>query len=63
MKKQKSPSKANEFLWLAIAVMSAIVAVHKTYNHGISNSLLFYGFIFIALIMYKIRKNMRMKND
>ena len=61
--KRNNPSKATEFMWIAIAVMSAIAAVHKTYNHGISNSWLFYGFVFIALIMYLIRKNMRMKDN
>ena len=61
--KKNTPSKATEYMWLAIAVISAIAAIHKTYNHGISNSLLFFGFIFIALIMFLIRKNMRLKDN
>ena len=59
MKKKKS--KANEILWITMAVACSVIAIHKTIYHGLGTAWYFYGFIIIAIMMYYIRKNMRKK--
>ncbi|MCD4794131.1 MAG: hypothetical protein K8R54_12910 [Bacteroidales bacterium] len=63
MNKPTKRSKANEILWLAIAVMSLIVAVHSTVNQSFSSAWYYYGFVLIALFMYLIRKNQRTNSN
>lgn len=60
--KNKS-SKASEILWAVMAVVSLVAGIHKTYNHGFQKSLLFFGFVILSLIMYMLKRNMRIKND
>jgi len=43
-------TRAPEFLWISVALMSLAAAVHKTYYFGLQKSLYFYGFVFIALM-------------
>lgn len=63
MPKQKSPSKAYEYLWLAVAAAALFTAVHKSINHGIAQSWYFYGFVFLALAMFLMRKKLRKKTE
>ena len=35
-------SKASQILWLIMGSMAFVAGLHKTYNHGIENSLLFF---------------------
>jgi hypothetical protein len=52
-------SKAKELLWLAIAVMSLIIAVHSSINKSFKESWYFYGFVLVALLFYHIWRNHR----
>ncbi len=63
MKKKQSPSRAREILWIAVAIMSFMAAIHKTYNQDFKSSIQFWIFILIALGMFFIRRNMRKKEE
>jgi len=63
MKKQQSPNKAREILWLALAFLSFLTAIHKTYYHDFRSSIQFWIFIFIALGIYYLRRRLRQKED
>jgi hypothetical protein len=56
-------TKAPEILWIAVAVMSLGAAVHKTWFFGFRNSLLFYGFVFIASAMWLLRRLVRKNRE
>jgi hypothetical protein len=55
--------KAPEILWLAIAVLSLITAVHKTVNTGFGESWYFFVFVLLAVFMYYVRKSMRKNSE
>ncbi len=57
------PSKAREILWLAVAFMSLITAIHKTINVSFRESWYFYLFTVISLILYIIRRYLRKKEN
>jgi len=63
MKKEQSPFRAREILWLALAFLSFITAIHKTYNHDFKSSIQFWIFIFIALGIYFIRRRLRQNEE
>jgi len=45
-------------VWLVVAIMSLIAAVHKTWMFGVKESYLFFIFAVIAFLMYLVRKKM-----
>ena len=59
MNKERKSSKAPQFLWIAVGVMSLVAGLHKTYNHGFNNSYLFFVFTAVAILMYLLRKKMQ----
>lgn len=59
----KSKARAMEVLWVIIAIVSLGVGIHKSINHGIANSWLFFLFVVIALLMWFLRKKMRENED
>ncbi len=61
MNTSENPSKARELLWLAVAIMSLFAALHKTIYVSFKDSLLFYVFVLVALLLYFIRRNLRKK--
>jgi len=62
MNKPSKLSKAREILWLAIALMSLIIAVHGTINFPFAKIWYYYAFILISIVMYLIRRNQRVQN-
>lgn len=56
-------SKAREVLWLAVAVMSLSTGIHKTLFISFKDSWYFYLFALISLILYKIRRDLRKKEE
>jgi len=63
MAKKVKFSRGGEVLWAVIFFMSIGVSIHKTFYHGFSESLMFYGFIFLSATMYLIKKKMRIKQE
>jgi|GEM_PF-2662256 hypothetical protein len=56
-------TRAPEFLWISVALMSLAAAVHKTYYFGLQKSLYFYGFVFIASAMWLLRRLIRKNRE
>jgi len=52
-------AKTFEILWLIIAILCLITAIHQTFNEGISKSYVFFIFSLVAFFMYSIRKHIR----
>jgi hypothetical protein len=52
-------AKVMEYLWLVIALFSLGVGIHKTINHGFKDSILFFLFVVVALLMWFLRKKLR----
>ena len=63
MKFKQKQSKAREILWLAVAAMSLATGVHKTIYHSFQESWYFFIFVLIALLMYFIRRNLRINEN
>jgi len=63
MAKKTKFTKGPEVLWAVIFIFSLGISAHKTYYFGFTESMMFYGFIFLALTMYLIRKKMRIKRE
>ncbi len=63
MNKTRKQSKAREFLWLAFAFMSLVVAIHSTVYNSIKSSWYYFGFVLISLLLYMVRRNMRIKDN
>ncbi len=57
------PSKARELLWLAVAILSLSAGIHKTIFFSFKESWYFYLFFLISLILYKIHRNLRKKEE
>ena len=56
-------TKAPEVMWIAVAVLSLVAAIHKTVNLGFKESWYFYGFVLIALLMWFVRNTVRKKRE
>jgi hypothetical protein len=63
MNKPKSPSRAFEVLWLAVALMTILTGIHKSVNFGISTSWYFFGFTCLAVAMFLMRRAARRKSE
>ncbi len=63
MDKNPKQSKARELLWLAVAILSLSAGIHKTVFFSFKESWYFYIFAVISLILYKIRRNLRINED
>lgn len=45
-------------LWIVVAVVTLVAAIHQTYFEGFANSLMFYGLSVIAFLMFLVRKKL-----
>jgi len=63
MNQNPKQSKAREILWLAVAAMSLSTGIHKTVFFSFKESWYFYLFTIISLILYKIRRDLRKKEE
>ena len=48
-------------IWMIIAIMSLVAAVHRTVTLGIKEAYIFYIFVLIAVLMYSVRNYMGKK--
>ena len=63
MDQNPKQSKAREILWLAVALMSLSTGIHKTIYISFKESWYFYLFALVSLILFKIRKDLRKKEE
>jgi len=49
-------------VWIIVAIISLIAAIHKAWQFGFKESYLFFIFAIIAFLMYLFRKNMTTPN-
>ena len=49
-------------VWIIVAIISLIAAIHKAWQFGLKESYLFFIFAIIAFMMYLFRKNMTTPN-
>ncbi len=59
MKKKKKKINSLEILWFATAILCFIAAIHQTYREGFSKSYILFIFTVMAVIMYLLRRYMR----
>lgn len=50
-----------EYLWLLIAAISLIAGIQQLYSGSLKNGGIFTVMIFVALLMYSFRRNLRKK--
>jgi len=50
-------------IWMIIAIISLIIGIHKTWDHGLNDSFLFFIFAVIAFLMYLVRKNISKQDN
>jgi len=62
MKNQHRQSKAREILWLAVSAMSLATGIHKTIYHSFQESWYFFIFVLVAILMFFIWRDRRIKN-
>jgi 4-hydroxybenzoate polyprenyltransferase len=48
-------------LWMIVAILSLIAAIHRTVVMGFKESYIFYIFVLVALLMFWIRSYMSKK--
>jgi bacteriorhodopsin len=56
-------SKAKEYLWLAVALMCLVVAVHSTLNRPFKESWYYYAFALVAYLLYRMWRTLRKKSE
>jgi len=61
--KQKNKPSAMEYLWIFVAAISFLLALHSTYKNGFAESKVLFVFTFIGVLMYLWRRNYRLKNE
>jgi Flp pilus assembly protein TadB len=52
-----------EFLWLFAFVLCMAAGIHQTMREGIKVSYVFFLFALLSLLLYFIRRNLRIKSD
>ncbi len=61
---EKNKMGAMELLWLFLALISLVIAIHNTYLEGnFFNSWKYFVFVIICLLMFYIRKILRKRRD
>jgi len=50
-----------EYLWLGIALISFVAAMYEWYSSNLKNSSVFFVMVFISILMFSIRRNLRNK--
>ncbi len=63
MNQNPKQSKARELLWLAVAAMTLSAGIHKTIYFSFKESWYFYVFTAVSLILYKVRRDLRKKEE
>lgn len=58
---QNKLNRIFEYLWLLTGILSMAAGVHKSSEEGISNSYIFFALAVICMIVYSIRRNIRLK--
>jgi hypothetical protein len=48
-----------ELMWLMLAIVTFIIAVVRSFQHGIFDALYFYGFSVIAIFLFLMRRKQR----
>jgi cytochrome bd-type quinol oxidase subunit 2 len=48
-----------EIVWLVLAILGAVAAIHKTYNASFKESYLMYIIAIICILMYFVRRGTR----
>jgi hypothetical protein len=48
-----------EYLWLAIAGTSLSIGIYEWYITDIKNASMFFAILFISILMYSFRRNLR----
>ena len=57
--KKKNKINSLEILWLATAILCFIAAIHQTFREGFSESYILFIFTILAIIMYLLRRYLR----
>ncbi len=52
-----------EYTWIIIAILSLAIAIQNTINQNWNNAKMFYIFTPIAIVMYLLRRNLRIKQQ
>ncbi len=52
-----------EYLWLLISAISLFAAVQQWYKNDIKNGSVFLIMLFVSLLMYTFRRQLRKKNN
>lgn len=55
--------KVLEYIWLALAAVCLVMAVHATIKVGFANSYMFYILVVVALLMFLLRRFRRKSNE
>jgi uncharacterized membrane-anchored protein len=63
MKKKGKPIHMLEIIWVIIAVLCLILGIKKAIDNFMNQSLMFFFFTIIALIMFSIRRYLRKNNS
>jgi len=42
-------------IWMVVAIMCLVAAIHRTYSSGFKESYLFFIFAIVSLLMYLLR--------
>jgi hypothetical protein len=59
MKTKKNKTNIFEVLWLITAMLCFFAAIHQTYREGFSESYILFIFTALAVIMYLLRRYLR----
>ncbi len=56
---QKSIIHILELVWLSLTVLSFLAGIYNWYQAGFSESIMFFVIMFVSLLMYIYRRNLR----